>query len=152
MDDRKVKMREIAEAEGISSERVHILHKHLNVKKLCANGCPKGELAPKQAKSVPGKADKVDNLIILIDYLEKGKTISSEYYVNLLLRLSDETKKKWPHLAKKKVLFCQDNAPAHPPLITMLKINELRFQLLSHPPYSADLAPYDYQLFSKLTK
>jgi predicted HTH transcriptional regulator len=40
MDDRRVKVREIASTVGISSERVHnILHQHLNMKKLSANGC-----------------------------------------------------------------------------------------------------------------
>jgi hypothetical protein len=40
MDDRRVKVRGIASAVGISSERVHnILHQHLNMRKLSANGC-----------------------------------------------------------------------------------------------------------------
>jgi hypothetical protein len=40
MDDRRVKVREIASAVGISSEWVHnILHQHLNMRKLSANGC-----------------------------------------------------------------------------------------------------------------
>lgn len=55
--------------------------------------------------------------IIFIDYPQKGKTINGEYYVNLLQRLSDEIKKKRPHLAKKKVLFHQDNAPVHTSVI-----------------------------------
>ena len=72
--------------------------------------------------------------IILIDYLKKGKIISGEYYVSLLQRFSDELRKKQPFLAKKKVLFRQDNALAHTSLIAMAKINELRIQLLPHPP------------------
>jgi hypothetical protein len=40
--------------------------------------------------------------IIFIDYLEKGQTINSEYYISLLERLSEEIKKKWLHLKKKK--------------------------------------------------
>jgi hypothetical protein len=40
MDDRRVKVRETASAEGISNERVHnILHQHFNMRKLSANGC-----------------------------------------------------------------------------------------------------------------
>jgi galactokinase len=40
MDDRRVKVQEIASAVGISSERVHnILHQHLNMRKLSANEC-----------------------------------------------------------------------------------------------------------------
>jgi hypothetical protein len=51
--------------------------------------------------------------IIFIDYLEKGQTINSEYYIALLERLNDEIKKKRPHLKKKKVLFHQENATCH---------------------------------------
>ena len=34
----------------------------------------------------------------------------------------------------------------------MAKFHELRYELLPHPPYSADLAPSDYFLFSNLKK
>jgi len=74
------------------------------------------------------------------------------YYANLLQRLSDEIKKKRPHLAKKKVLFHQDNAPVHTSVIAMAKINELKFELLPHAPYSPDLASSDYFLFPNLKK
>ena len=43
-------------------------------------------------------------------------------------------------MQKKKVLFHQDNAPCHKSMKTMLKLNELSFELLPHPPYSLDLA------------
>ena len=48
--------------------------------------------------------------MIFNDYFQKGKTINSEYYANLLQRLSDDIKKKRSHLVKKEVLFLQDNA------------------------------------------
>ena len=38
--------------------------------------------------------------ILFIDYLEKGKTINSDYYMALLDRLSSEIKKKWSHMQK----------------------------------------------------
>ena len=57
---------------------------------------------------------------------------------------------KRPHMKKKKVLFHQDNALCHKPLRTMAKIHDLGFELLPHPPYSPDLAPSDFFLFSDL--
>ena len=51
--------------------------------------------------------------ILFIDYLEKGKTINSDFYMALLDRLSAEIMKKRPHIQKRKVLFHQDNAPCH---------------------------------------
>ena len=90
--------------------------------------------------------------ILFIDYLERGKSINSEYCMALLDRLSEEIKKKRPQMQKKKVLFYQDNAPCHKSMKTMVKLNELRFELLHHPAYSPDLAPSDYWLFADLKK
>ena len=90
--------------------------------------------------------------ILFIDYLEKGETINSDYYMALLDRLSAEIKKKRPDMQKKKVLFHQDNAPCHKSMKTMVKLNELSFELLPHPPYFLNLAPSDYWLFADLKK
>ena len=49
--------------------------------------------------------------IIYIDYLEKGKYINSDYYIELLVHLKDEIAKKRLHMKKKKLIFRQDNAP-----------------------------------------
>ena len=90
--------------------------------------------------------------IIFIDYLHKGRTINGKYYANLLQRLGNEIKEKRPHLAKKKVLFHQENAPVHTSIIAMAKINELKFELLPHAHYSPDLALSNYFLFPNLKK
>ena len=55
-------------------------------------------------------------------------------------------------MAKKKVLFHQDNARVHTCAVAMAKIHELGYKLLPHPPYSPDLAPSDYFLFPNLKK
>ena len=90
--------------------------------------------------------------IIFIDYLQKGKIINGEYYGNLLPRLSNEIKKKCPHVSKKKVLFHQDNAPVHISVIAIAKINVLKFKLLPHASYKPDLALSGYFLFPNLKK
>ena len=90
--------------------------------------------------------------ILLIDFLPKGQTINSEYYIALLDRLEDAIRKKRPRIAKKKPLFQQDNAPVHKSMKTVVTLNDLRFELLPHRPYSPDLAPSDFYLFADLTK
>jgi histone-lysine N-methyltransferase SETMAR len=45
-----------------------------------------------------------------------------------------------------------DNAPAHWALATQKKMAYLGVHFLDHPPYSPDLAPSDYHLFSALIK
>ena len=70
----------------------------------------------------------------------------------LLNRFNNILKKKHPHLAKKKVLFHQDNAWVHTCPALIAKFNEFRYELLPHPAYSLDLAPCDYFLFPNLKK
>ena len=72
--------------------------------------------------------------ILLIDYLGKERTINSEYYIALLVRLKEEIAKKRPQMKKKKVLFQQDNAPCHKSIATMAKLHELHFEMLCNRP------------------
>jgi histone-lysine N-methyltransferase SETMAR len=90
--------------------------------------------------------------ILFIDYLEKERTINSEYYIALLVNLKEEIAKKRPQMKKKKVFFHQDNAPCHKSIATMAKLHELHFELLPHTPYSPDLAPSDYYLLADLKR
>ena len=55
-------------------------------------------------------------------------------------------------MAKKKPRFQQDNAPVRKSMKTMVKLNDLRFELLPYSPYSPDLAPSDFYLFADLKK
>ncbi|GFV43189.1 mariner Mos1 transposase [Trichonephila clavipes] len=86
----------------------------------------------------------------LIDDLQKGKTIMGAYNTSLLDKLKTELAEKRQHLQRKKILFHQDNAPSHTSVVAMVKIYEIRFELLDHPPYSPDLAPSDFFLFLHL--
>lgn len=43
-------------------------------------------------------------------------------------QFNHKIKEKWSRLAKKKVLFYQDNAAAHKSAIEMTEIHELRFE------------------------
>jgi len=56
--------------------------------------------------------------IILIDYLPKGQTINTEYYLSLLVQLKDILKEKHCGKVTKGVLFLHNNAPAHWALAT----------------------------------
>ena len=50
------------------------------------------------------------------------------------------------------MIFHHDNAPAHSSAIATVKLVELGYELLPHPPYSADLAPFDLFLKKKKKK
>jgi histone-lysine N-methyltransferase SETMAR len=57
---------------------------------------------------------------------------------------------KRPGLQKKKIIFQQDNTPAHKSVLAMGKLKDLHYELLERPPGSPDLAPSDFYLFPKL--
>ena len=52
----------------------------------------------------------------------------------------------------KGILFHQDNAPAHESVVAMAAVHECSFELVDHYPYSPDLAPSYYFLFSNMKK
>lgn len=86
----------------------------------------KGEPAPK-------KQVLFFHGVTLIDYLQKGKTITGEIYASLLEKLKPELA-KISHICRKiKSIFIQTT-------------HQLRFQLLDHLPYLPDLTPSDFGL------
>lgn len=115
-----------------------------------------GGSAPKKAKSIASAGKVMASVfwdakgILLIDYLEKGKTITGQYYSNLLDQLDVKIREKRPGLKKKKIIFHQDNAPAHKGALAMGKLQDLRYDLLGHTPYSPGLAPSNFHLFPNL--
>lgn len=90
--------------------------------------------------------------VILVDYLDKGKTMTGECYSSLLQKVREKIVENRREMVCKGVLFLQDNAPAHKSQFAMSKLRDLGFELVELPPYSPDLAPSDYYLFSKLKK
>jgi len=90
--------------------------------------------------------------ILLTDYLKKGQTVNTQYYLSLLVQLKDILKEKRHGKVTKRVLFLHENTLAHRALATQKKLVYLGFQCLDHPPFSPDLVPSDYDLFPGLKK
>ena len=90
--------------------------------------------------------------ILLIDYLPHCQTIDTDYYLSLLVQLKDILKEKRCGKIAKGVLFLHDKALAHRTLATQRKLAYLGFHFLDNQPFSPDLAPSDYHLFSGLKK
>lgn len=85
--------------------------------------------------------------VLMIDYLERGKTVTGIYYAELIRKLRAVIKEKRRGKLRQGVLLHQDNAPAHTSAVAKAAIGECGFELLQHPPYSPDLAPSDFHLF-----
>ncbi|VVC40054.1 Hypothetical protein CINCED_3A010488 [Cinara cedri] len=179
LNDRKVKLIEIADIVKISSERVHhIIHEYFYKKKLRTKWVQR-ELTIDQKHQLVNDSEQCLKLFKRNkpEFSRRYETMDEtwlHHFTSESNRQSaectahdepnpkrgntqqsaakDEIVKKRLHFKKKKVLFYQDNAPCHKSMKTMEKLHELGFELLPHPPYSPDLAPSDFFLFSDLKR
>ena len=60
--------------------------------------------------------------------------------------------KKRPDVPLESFILHQDNASPHTAASTQLEIDLLGFEKISHPPYSPDLAPFDFAIFPSIKK
>ena len=85
-----------------------------------------------------------------MDFLTDCRTINAEYYSALLEGLVKAATRNKRKRVQTSVLFLQDNIRPHMAARTMDTIQKLKWKVLSHPPYSPDLASSDYHLFGPL--
>jgi len=119
---------------------------------IAAHTAPKKIRVQKSAGKVLASIFWDQDGIPLIDYLPRGPTNNSEYYLSLLVQLKGIFKEKRRGKVTKVVLFLHDNALAHRALATQKKLAYLVFQYLVHPSSSPDMAPSHYHLFPGLKK
>lgn len=86
--------------------------------------------------------------VVYWELLPKGVTITAEVYCTQLEKVKDQL--ALIRRNRTKVYFLHDNAKPHTAKATRLKLLELGWEVLPHPPYSPDLAPSDYHLFRSL--
>ena len=90
--------------------------------------------------------------VCLSHAIPKGQSVNSMYYSKVLrCYLMRALARKRPDGYDGGFILHQDNAPAHASqeVQTTIKIR-LEAEILTHPPYSTDLAPCDFVLFTKL--
>ena len=87
--------------------------------------------------------------IILFDVLPRNTSITSEIYCAQLDKLAIAVQNKRRRTLD-NLLLLQDNARPHTAAATRDKLQQLRLKALPHPPYSPDLSPSDYYLFSPM--
>ena len=88
--------------------------------------------------------------ILYFELLPNNRTINSDVYCQQLVKLEEAIKEKRPELANRKGIVFHDNATPRTSLATLTKLLELGWEVMSHPPYSPDLAPSHYHLFRSL--
>lgn len=82
--------------------------------------------------------------LLLIDYKDKGVSITGVYYASILKWLQEAIKEKRRGKLTKGVLLLHDNAPVHKSRVAMAALHKVGFDILEHPAYSLDLTPSDY--------
>lgn len=156
--DRCGEQREKVMAQIVTGDETWVYHYEPESKQESMQWHKKGTPPPKKYK-VSQSAGKIMATIfwdiegiLLIDYKERGVSITGEYYASLLEKLKEAIKEKRRGKLPKGVLLLHDNAPVHTSHVATAAIHRCGFEQLRHPPYSPDLAPSDYYLFSKLKK
>ncbi|KFD47942.1 hypothetical protein M514_11175 [Trichuris suis] len=88
--------------------------------------------------------------VILTDFLEGERTVTTSYYKAVLRKLNTALARKRCGKLHFGVLFHHDNAPAHSSRTVRTVLREFLWEVIPHPPYSPDVAPSDFLLFPKL--
>ncbi|UYV82868.1 hypothetical protein LAZ67_22001158 [Cordylochernes scorpioides] len=93
--------------------------------------------------------------VVYFELLKPGETVNTWYtsrYEQQMQSLREALNEKRPEWREKhnKLILQHDNAPAQNATVVKNTIKDLGWELLPHPPYSPDLAPSDYHLFTSL--
>ena len=84
--------------------------------------------------------------IVRKEFVPPGQTVNHAFYKDVLERLWKEVQRVWRDNADDWVLQ-HDNAPAHTALSIREFLAKKNIPVLPHPPYSPDLALWDFYLF-----
>ena len=80
-----------------------------------------------------------------------GQTFNKEYYLEILRRLRDAVRKKRPEMwTEKNWQLHHNNAAAHFAHVVKGFLAKNNTALMRPPPYSPDLAPFDFWLFPQV--
>lgn len=88
--------------------------------------------------------------VLLIEFLPRGRTITSLVYCETLKKLRRAIQNKRRGLLSSGIVFLHDNARPHTATATREIIEKFKWEIFDHPPYSPDLAPSDFHLFMHL--
>ena len=88
--------------------------------------------------------------MIYMHWVPTELTVNKEYYVEVLREFRKRFRRKRPALLKSgQWHFQQDNAPVHNSILVTDYLTKMGIKTVPHPPYSPDLSPCDFWLFSK---
>ncbi len=136
----------------------------LETKQASSEWHPKGTRLERPVKALKQRSERKCMATVFFDrtgmvHLEfkpPGINVTSETYCGTLCQMKESVRRKRPQLWRQdqerdhSFLLHQDNASSHTAVPTLALLGESGIQMLSHPPYSPDLAPCDFFLFPRL--
>uniref|UniRef100_A0A2S2Q787 Mariner Mos1 transposase n=1 Tax=Sipha flava TaxID=143950 RepID=A0A2S2Q787_9HEMI len=79
------------------------------------------------------------------EFVSRGQIVNQVFYKDVLIRLQERIRKKRPEKWRSEIWYLHhDNAPTHSALSIREFLAEKKIPAVPHPPYSPDLAPYDF--------
>jgi histone-lysine N-methyltransferase SETMAR len=88
--------------------------------------------------------------VLLVDFMAHGTIINADRYCETLKKLRRAIQNRRRGMLTKGVCLLHDNARPHITHQTVALLDQFGWDIITHPPYSPDLAPCDYHLFPKL--
>ena len=88
--------------------------------------------------------------VYMTEFLEAEKTVNSARYIETIKNLRRRVCRV--RGSTSRILLLHDNARPHTARATIDALETLKFEVLSHPPYSPDLAPSDFHFFPHLKR
>jgi len=88
--------------------------------------------------------------IVHHEFVPHGQIVNKQLYQEVLARLRNAVRRKRPELWENQIwMLHYDNAPAHASLLISRYLAKHQTSVVTHPPYSPNLAPADFFLFPK---
>jgi len=118
----------------------------------------KTQNSPRPKKTLMSRSQVKTMLVCFFDHKgdgslrihSQGQTVNQQCYLEMPTRLRVSVRRKRSGLWPDKWIIHHDNAPAHDALRVREFLAKSSITKMDHPPYSADLAPSDFWLFTKL--
>jgi transposase len=109
---------------------------------------------PKKFEHTSSACQKADDnyfLVLMMEFMQKGTTVTSEVYCETLQKPLRAIQKERRGMLTPGVVLLHDNARSHIAARTRALLENFNWELFDHPPYSPDLATSDYRLFTCLS-
>lgn len=89
--------------------------------------------------------------VLLVDFMPRNTTINADAYCATLRRLRQAIQNRRRGKLSRGIVLIHDNARPHTARQTQTLLHDaFHWDTFDHPPYSPDLAPSDFYLFSKM--